>query len=161
MTTVTAFWTRMKTTEMTSYNRSIVGQTYFHLKLLLLIDWLKNKPTFLKIQHGNLTISLTIYSTSPSSGGVLNVLTCQMICDIHQMTCDQKHIPLSNLREAPHKETACSNGILPNSVSTPRPSSKRTLCGRSFSPKISKFFKTPILTLGMDILTTTMVKHDS
>ena len=161
MTTVTAFWTRMKTTEMTSYNRSIVGQTYFHLKLLLLIDWLKNKPTFLKIQHGNLTISLTIYSTSPSSGGVLNVLTCQMICDIHQMTCDQKHIPLSNLREAPHKETACSNDILPNSVSTPRPSSKRTLCGRSFSPKISKFFKTAILTFGMDILTITMVKHDS
>ena len=146
MTTVTAFWTRMKTTEMTSYNRSIVGQTYFHLKLLLLIDWLKNKPTFLKIQHGNLTISLTIYSTSPSSGGVLNVLTCQMICDIHQMTCDQKHIPLSNLREAPHKETACSNGILPNSVSTPRPSSKRTLCGRYFLPKMSKFFKTVFLT---------------
>ena len=161
MTTVTAFWTRMKTTEMTSYNRSIVGQTYFYLKLLLLIDWLKNKPTFLKIQHGNLTISLTIYSTSPSSGGVLNVLTCQMICDIHQMTCDQKHIPLSNLREAPHKETACSNGILPNSVSTPRPSSKRTLCGSYFLLKISKFLKTAILTLGMDILTITMVKHDS
>ena len=65
------------------------------------------------------------------------------------------------VREAPHKDDACSNGILPNSVSTSPPSSKRTLCGRYFSPKISKFFKTAILTLGMDILTITMVKHDS
>ena len=65
------------------------------------------------------------------------------------------------VREAPVKDTPCSNGILPDSVSTPPPSSKRTLCGRYFSPKISKFFKTAILTLGMDILTITMVKHDS
>ena len=65
------------------------------------------------------------------------------------------------VREAPRKDTACSNGILPNSISTHPPSSKRTLCGRYFSPKISKFFKTAILTLGMDILTITMVKHDS
>ena len=57
------------------------------------------------------------------------------------------------LREDPYKDIACSNGILPNSVST--------LCGRYSSPKISKFFKTAILTLGMDILTITMVKHDS
>ena len=41
------------------------------------------------------------------------------------------------------------------------PSSKRTLCGRYFSPKIGKFFKTAILTLGMDILTITVVKYDS
>ena len=66
-----------------------------------------------------------------------------------------------DLREAPHKDAACSNGILPNSVSTPPPSSKRTLCGKYFSPKISKFFKTAIVTSGMDILTITMVKHDS
>ena len=65
------------------------------------------------------------------------------------------------VREAPHKDTPCSNGILLNSVSTPRPSSKRTLCGTYFSPKMSKFFKTGVLTLGMDILTETMVKHDS
>ena len=43
----------------------------------------------------------------------------------------------------------------------PPPSSKRTLCGRYFSPKISKFFKTAILTLGKDILKITLVKHDS
>ena len=30
-----------------------------------------------------------------------------------------------------------------------------------FLPKMSKFFKTVILTLGMDILTITMVKYDS
>ena len=65
------------------------------------------------------------------------------------------------LREAPHKDTACSNGILPNSVSTPRPSSKRTLCGRYFLPKIIKFLKTAFLTLGMDMLTITIVKHNS
>ena len=65
------------------------------------------------------------------------------------------------LREAPRKKNACSNGILPDSVSTPPPSSKRMLCGRYFSPKMGKFFKTAILTLGMDILTITVVKHDS
>ena len=67
---------------------------------------------------------------------------------------------LKQLREDPCKKDLCSNGILPNSVSTPPPSSKRTLCGRYFSSKISKFFKTAILTLGLDILTITMVKHD-
>ena len=36
-----------------------------------------------------------------------------------------------------------------------------TLCGRDFSQKMSKFFKTAFLTLGMDMLTITMVKHDS
>ena len=65
------------------------------------------------------------------------------------------------VREEPCKKNACSNGILPDSVSTPPPSSKRTLCGRYFSPKMDKFFKTAILTLGMDIFTITVVKHGS
>ena len=38
------------------------------------------------------------------------------------------------------------------------PSSKRTLL---FLSKISHFFKTAVLTMGMDILTMTMVKHYS
>ena len=68
-----------------------------------------------------------------------------------------------NVKEAPDKDTSCSNGILPNSVSAPPhpTSTKRTLCGRCHLPKISKFFKTAILNLGMGILTTTMAKHDS
>ena len=66
-----------------------------------------------------------------------------------------------DVREAPRKKYACSNGILPDSVSTPPPSSKRTLCGRYFSPKMGKFFETAILTLGMVILKITVVKHDS
>jgi len=43
------------------------------------------------------------------------------------------------VREAPHKDDACSNGILPNSVSTPPPppSSKRTLCGSTLSLALS------------------------
>ena len=65
------------------------------------------------------------------------------------------------VREAPRKKYACSNGILPDSVSTPPTSSKRTLCGRYFSPKMGKFFETAILTLGMVILKITVVKHDS
>ena len=65
------------------------------------------------------------------------------------------------VREAPRKDTACSNGILPNSISTHPPSSKLTLCGSYFLPKIKKIFKTAFLTLGMDMLTITMVKHDS
>ena len=74
-----------------------------------------------------------------------------------------RQVALSCVREALDKDNACSNGILPNSVSThpPPPSSKRTLCGRYFSPKISNFFETEILTMGMEILTKTMVKHDS
>ena len=52
-----------------------------------------------------------------------------------------------HLREAPSKD-----GIWPNSFSTPLPSSKRTLCGSYFLP---------ILTLDLDILTLTIVQHDS
>ena len=65
------------------------------------------------------------------------------------------------LREAPRKDFTCSTGILPDSVSPPPPSSKRTLCGRYFSPKMDKFFETAIVTLGMVILKITVVKHDS
>ena len=68
---------------------------------------------------------------------------------------------VGRLREEPCKKNACSNGILPDSVSTPPPSSKRTLCGRYFSPKMDIFFKTAILTFGMDILTINVVKHVS
>ena len=73
--------------------------------------------------------------------------------------CPHHHRHHLHLREEPCKKNACSNGILPDSVSTP--SSKRTLCGRYFSPKMDIFFKTAILTLGMDILTIAVVKHDS
>ena len=65
------------------------------------------------------------------------------------------------VREDPCKKSLCSNGILPDSVSTPPPSSKRTLCGRYFSPKMGRLSKTAILTLEMDILTITVAKHDS
>ena len=64
-----------------------------------------------------------------------------------------------NLREAPDKDKACSNDILPNSISTPPPLKQTD--GRYFLPKINKCFETAILTLGMDILTITTVKHDS
>ena len=47
------------------------------------------------------------------------------------------------LREAPRKDTACSNGILPNSVSTP--------------PQANGHSVAHILTLGLDISTITMV----
>ena len=43
----------------------------------------------------------------------------------------------------------------------PPPSSKRTLWGYFFRRKLVNFFKTLVLTMGIDILTMTMVKHYS
>ena len=48
----------------------------------------------------------------------------------------------------------CLNGILSNSFWT-------SPFGLLFSPKISQFFKTAVLTIWMDILTMTMIKHYS
>ena len=45
------------------------------------------------------------------------------------------------LREAPAQEKHCSNGLCPNSFSTPPPSSKRTLCGSYFRRKSVNFLK--------------------
>ena len=45
------------------------------------------------------------------------------------------------LREAPAQEKHGSNGLCPNSVSTPPPSSKRTLCGSYFRRKSVNFWK--------------------
>ena len=61
------------------------------------------------------------------------------------------------VREAPNSEKCCSNGNPPNSVSTP-PLKQTDALWELFSPKICKFFKTAVLTLGNDILTMTMVK---
>ena len=63
----------------------------------------------------------------------------------------------SDMREAPIYEKCCSNGILPNSVSTP-PLKQTDALWELFLPKIGKFVKTAVLTLGIDILTMTMVK---
>ena len=49
--------------------------------------------------------------------------------------------------EQPLNDTACSNGILPDSISTFLSSSEQTLCGNYFSPKKNKIFITAILTL--------------
>ena len=54
--------------------------------------------------------------------------------------CDVDEI-LRKIREAPFYEKCCSNGILPNSVSTPPPSSKRALCGNYFRRKSVNFLK--------------------
>ena len=74
------------------------------------------------------------------------------------MACKQllQHKGKPHVRKIHVQTEFCQIAIHP-----PPPSSKRTLCGRYFSLKISIFFKTAILTLGMDILTITMVKHDS
>ena len=61
------------------------------------------------------------------------------------------------VREAPAQEKRCSNGIRPNSFSTP-PLKQTDALWELFSPKICQFFKTAVLTLEMDILTITMVK---
>ena len=45
------------------------------------------------------------------------------------------------LREAPAQEKHGSNGLCPNSFSTPPPSSKRTLCGSYFRRKSVNFLK--------------------
>ena len=83
-------------------------------------------------------------------------LVCLLLSNLSLRRC-LINIVLRFLREAPCKDTACSNGILPNSISTHPPSSKQTLCGRYFR----KFVKTAVLTSGIDILTMNKVKHDS
>ena len=68
------------------------------------------------------------------------------------------------IREEPWNDKCCSNGFCPNSFSTPPspPALKQPdPLGLLFSPKISQFFKTAVLTMGMDIFTMTMVKHYS
>ena len=47
----------------------------------------------------------------------------------------------TRVREAPAQEKHCSNGLCPNSFSTPPPSSKRTLCGSYFRRKSVKILK--------------------
>ena len=63
------------------------------------------------------------------------------------------------LMEDPNSEKCCSNGILPNSFSTPSPLKQTDPLGQLFSPKFSQFFKTAVLTMGMDILTMTTYMH--
>ena len=66
------------------------------------------------------------------------------------------------LREEPWNDKCCSNGFCPNSFSTPPPPLKQPdPLGLLFSTKISQFFKTAVLTMGIDILKMTMVKHYS
>ena len=63
---------------------------------------------------------------------------------------------LMTIREDPRKKNACSNGILPNIVFTP-PQANGRFVGTIFAEN-EQFFG---LTLGMDILAMTMVKHYS
>ena len=65
------------------------------------------------------------------------------------------------LREDPWNDKCCSNGFCPNSFSTPPPLKQPDPLGLLFSPKISQFFKTAVLTMGIDIFKMTMVKHYS
>ena len=127
---------------------------------------LPSQPVNLQSYSREITIIKALKSPRELWQFFLPKLTCWL--PGQSLRRSHKHLDVSTatttpaqLREAPCKDTACSNGILPNSISTHPPSSKRTLCGRYFLPKISKFFKTAILTLGIDILTITMVKHDS
>merc|ERR1719367_2517411 len=64
-------------------------------------------------------------------------------------------------REDPWNDKCCSNGFCPNSFSTPPPSSNRILWGYFFRRKLVIFFKTAVLTMGIDIFKMTMVKHYS
>ena len=63
-----------------------------------------------------------------------------------------------SLREAPAQEKHGSNGLCPNSFSTPPTLKQTDALWELFSPKICQFFKTAVSTLEMDILTITMVK---
>ena len=54
--------------------------------------------------------------------------------------CNSKE-QITTVREAPAQEKHGSNGFCPNSVSTPPPSSKRTLCGSYFCRKSVNFLK--------------------
>ena len=65
------------------------------------------------------------------------------------------------LKEAPWNHMCCSNRFCLNSFSTLPPLKQPDPLGLLFSPKFSHFFKTAVLTMGMDILTMTMVKHYS
>ena len=62
------------------------------------------------------------------------------------------------VREAPAQEKHGSNGLCPNSFSTPPTLKQTDALWELFSPKICQFFKTAVSTLEMDILTITMVK---
>ena len=70
-------------------------------------------------------------------------------------------IPRTTLREDPWNDKCCSNGFCPNRFSTPPPLKQPDPLGLLFSPKISQFFKTAVLTMGIDIFKMTMVKHYS
>ena len=48
---------------------------------------------------------------------------------------------LLHLREAPHKDNACSNGILPNSVSTPPPQANGRFVAGIFRRKLANSLK--------------------
>ena len=65
--------------------------------------------------------------------------------------------PICRVREAPKIKSECSNGILRFNP----PLKQTDALWELFSPKISKFFITAVLTLQMDILTMTVVKHYS
>merc|ERR1712208_6247 len=65
--------------------------------------------------------------------------------------------PLS-VREEPWNDKCCSNGFCPNRFSTPPPPSNRTRWGYFFSRKLVNFFKSAVLTMGIDIFKMTMVK---
>ena len=67
-------------------------------------------------------------------------------------------LAIACLREAPAQEKHCSNGLCPNSFSTPPPLKQPGALWELFSPKICQFFKTAVLTLEIDILTITMVR---
>ena len=59
--------------------------------------------------------------------------------EIYQL-CGTSIHPL-HIREAPHKDDACSNGILPNSVSTPPPQANGRFVAGIFRRKLANSLK--------------------
>ena len=86
-------------------------------------------------------------------------VSCKLVEEINIFRGNMCHL-FSSLREDPCNDKCCSNGFCPNSLSPP-PLKQPDPLGLLFSPKISQFFKTAVLTMGIDIFKMTMVKYYS